>query len=156
MSSTSASTPQVRGVKDVGHSVSQVIRAVGLEAFQTRMGEKLSGGNKRKLSLGIALMGNPTVLLLDEPSSGMDAISKRTMWETLADVQKGRSLVLTTHSMEEADALASREENAKKMLVVGTSDDLRKRWSDGYYIHLFLKSAPASTEAEMYNVKGWV
>ena len=89
--------PQVRGVKDVGQNASQVIRAVSLEAFQSRMGEKLSGGNKRKLSLGIAFMGNPTVLLLDEPSSGMDAASKRTMWKTLADVQKGRSLVQTTH-----------------------------------------------------------
>ena len=57
------------------HNVSQVIGAVGLEAFQTRMGEKLSGGIKRKLSLRIALIGNPTVLLLDEPSSGMDAAS---------------------------------------------------------------------------------
>ncbi|KAG0125716.1 hypothetical protein HOY82DRAFT_672957 [Tuber indicum] len=148
---------QIRGVKDVEHNVSQVIRAVGLEAFQTRMGEKLSGGNKRKLSLGIALMGNPTVLLLDEPSSGMDAAAKRTMWKTLAGIQKGRSLVLTTHSMEEADALASRAGIlAKKMLAVGTSDDLRKRWGDGYYIHLVLKSAPASTEAEMHNVKDWV
>jgi len=148
---------QVRGVKDVEHNVSQVIRAVGLEAFQTRMGEKLSGGNKRKLSLGIALMGNPTVLLLDEPSSGMDAAAKRTMWKTLASVQKGRSLVLTTHSMEEADALASRAGIlAKKMLAVGTSDDLRKRWGDGYYIHLVLKSAPASTEAEMHSVKDWI
>ncbi|CUS09342.1 unnamed protein product [Tuber aestivum] len=148
---------QIRGVKDVEHNVSQVIRAVGLEAFQTRMGEKLSGGNKRKLSLGIALMGNPTVLLLDEPSSGMDAAAKRTMWKTLASVQKGRSLVLTTHSMEEADALASRAGIlAKKMLAVGTSNDLRTRWSDGYYIHLVLKSAPTSTEAEMHNVKDWV
>ena len=118
---------QVRGVKDVEHNVSQVIRAVGLKAFQTRMGEKLSGGNKRKLSLGIARMGNPTVLL-DEPSSGVDAAAKRTMWKTLASVQKGRNLVLTTHSMQEADPRASRAGIlAKKMLAVGTSDDLRKR-----------------------------
>ncbi|RPB01721.1 P-loop containing nucleoside triphosphate hydrolase protein [Choiromyces venosus 120613-1] len=148
---------QVRGVKDIEHNVSQVIRAVGLEAFQTRMGEKLSGGNKRKLSLGIALMGNPTVLLLDEPSSGMDAASKRIMWKTLAGVQKGRSLVLTTHSMEEAGALASQAGIlAKKMLAVGTGNDLRRRWGDGYYIHLVLKSAPASTEAETQNVKDWI
>ena len=126
------------------HNVSQVIRAFGLEAFQARKGEKLSHGNKRKLSLGIALMGNPTVLLLDEPSSAMDAASKRTMWKTFADVQNGRSLVLTTHSMEEADALASRSSIlAKKMLAVGTNDALRKRWGDGYYIHLVLNSALA-------------
>ena len=67
------------------HNVSQVIRAASLEAFQTRMREKLSRGNKRKLSLGIALIENPTVLL-NEPSSGMDAASKPTMWKTLADI----------------------------------------------------------------------
>lgn len=148
---------KVRGVEDVEHNVAQVIKAVGLEAFKSRMGEKLSGGNKRKLSLGIALMGNPTVLLLDEPSSGMDAASKRIMWKTLASVTQGRSLVLTTHSMEEADALASRAGIlAKRMLAMGTGDQLRRRWGNGYHVHLVLKSAPASTEEEMERTKNWV
>lgn len=148
---------KVRGVEDVEHNVVQVIKAVGLEAFKSRMAEKLSGGNKRKLSLGIALMGNPTVLLLDEPSSGMDAASKRIMWKTLAGVTQGRSLVLTTHSMEEADALASRAGIlAKNMLAVGTGEELRRRWGDGYHVHLVLKSAPASTADEMTYLKNWV
>ena len=64
---------RVRGVSDVEHNVRAVIRAVGLQNFTSRMAAQLSGGNKRKLSLAIALMGNPAVLLLDEPSSGMDA-----------------------------------------------------------------------------------
>ncbi|KAH0613686.1 uncharacterized protein H6S33_005572 [Morchella sextelata] len=148
---------RVRGVEDVEHNVAQVIKAVGLEAFKKRMAENLSGGNKRKLSLGIALMGNPTVLLLDEPSSGMDAASKRIMWKTLAGVTRGRSLVLTTHSMEEADALASRAGIlAKSMLAMGTGDQLRRRWGDGYHVHLVLRSAPASTPEEMERLKGWV
>lgn len=148
---------RARGVEDVEHNVAQVIKAVGLEAFKTRMAEKLSGGNKRKLSLGIALMGNPTVLLLDEPSSGMDAASKRIMWRTLAGVTKGRSLVLTTHSMEEADALASRAGIlAKKMLAMGTGEQLRRRWGNGYHVHLVLKSAPATSAEEMERLKAWV
>lgn len=64
---------RVRGVSDVEHNVRAVIQAVGLQNFTSRMASQLSGGNKRKLSLAIALMGNPAVLLLDEPSSGMDA-----------------------------------------------------------------------------------
>lgn len=88
---------RARGVADVEHNVEQVLHAVGLAPFKSRMAAKLSGGNKRKLSLGIALMGNPSVLLLDEPSSGMDAASKRVMWRTLSSVSSGRSLVLTTH-----------------------------------------------------------
>jgi ABC-type lipopolysaccharide export system ATPase subunit len=64
---------RVRGVSDVEHNVKAVIQAVGLQNYTSRMAAQLSGGNKRKLSLAIALMGNPAVLLLDEPSSGMDA-----------------------------------------------------------------------------------
>lgn len=91
---------RVRGVPDVGANVRAVIRAVGLEAFESRMAAALSGGNRRKLSLAIALVGNPSVLLLDEPSSGMDVAAKRIMWRTLAGVVGERSIVLTTHSME--------------------------------------------------------
>ncbi|KAL9117183.1 MAG: hypothetical protein Q9187_006284, partial [Circinaria calcarea] len=75
---------RIRGVSKIEHNVHEIIRAVGLGPFQTRMAASLSGGNKRKLSLGIALMGNPRVLLLDEPSSGMDVAAKRVMWKTLA------------------------------------------------------------------------
>jgi len=97
---------RVRGVQEIEHSADAVIKAVGLQAFSSRMAATFSGGNKRKLSVGIALIGNPTVLLLDEPSSGMDVVAKRLMWKNLAALVAGRSLLLTTHSIEEADALA--------------------------------------------------
>ncbi|KAI9668995.1 MAG: hypothetical protein M1817_005152 [Caeruleum heppii] len=147
----------IRGVQDVEHNVSEVVRAVGLQDFTSRMAGKLSGGNKRKLSLGIALMGNPTVLLLDEPSSGMDAAAKRVMWKTLAAVVPGRSLVLTTHSMEEADALADRAGiMAKRMLALGTSESLRRKHGDQYYVHLITKSAPHTTTEEMMLLRDWI
>lgn len=146
-----------RGVENVEHNVQEVMRAVGLETYGDRMAAALSGGNKRKLSLGIALMGNPTVVLLDEPSSGMDAASKRVMWKTLAAIVPGRSLILTTHSMEEADALASRVGIlAKRMLALGTTDYLRRTHGDKYHIHLVLKSAPNSSQEEIENVKHWI
>ena len=150
---------RIRGLrgKDVEHNVRAVIAAVGLATFQSRMGASLSGGNKRKLSLGIALMGNPTVLLLDEPSSGMDVAAKRVMWKTLASVVAGRSIVLTTHSMEEADALANRAGiMAKKMLALGTSDYLRKKHGDRYHVHLLMKTAPYTTAEEAEAVKAWI
>ena len=148
---------RIRGVSDVEHNVREVIRAVGLQSFAGRMAAKLSGGNKRKLSLGVALMGNPTVLLLDEPSSGMDAASKRVMWRTLASVVPGRSLVLTTHSMEEADALANRAGiMAKKMLALGTSDYLRRKHGDAYHVHLVTTTAPHTSVEEMERIKRWI
>ena len=148
---------KARGISDPRHNVQAVMQAVGLEQYADRMGEKLSGGNKRKLSLGIALMGNPTVLLLDEPSSGMDAASKRVMWRTLASVVPGRSLVLTTHSMEEADALANRAGIlASRMLALGTTDYLRRKHGDAYYVHLAHQSAPHSSEEDMARIRSWI
>ncbi|KAL9090930.1 MAG: hypothetical protein Q9165_005138, partial [Trypethelium subeluteriae] len=146
-----------RGVADVSHNVAEIVKAVGLAPFAHRLAGKLSGGNKRKLSLGIALMGNPSVLLLDEPSSGMDAAAKRVMWQTLSSVTAGRALVITTHSMEEADALAHRAGiMAKRMLALGTSDFLRKKYGDAYYVHLVHRAAPHTSDEEMQRVRSWV
>lgn len=148
---------KVRGVSDPRHNVTAVIWAVGLDQYADRMASKLSGGNKRKLSLGIALMGNPSILLLDEPSSGMDAASKRIMWRTLAGIVPGRSLVLTTHSMEEADALATRAGiMAGKMLALGTTNYLRRKHGDAYYVHLVHRQAPHASEEEMAHIRDWV
>ncbi|KAI1499526.1 hypothetical protein F5X99DRAFT_389741 [Biscogniauxia marginata] len=145
---------RIRGVPDVEHNVRAVLGAVGLEAFSTRMAHALSGGNKRKLSLGIALMGNPSVVLLDEPSSGLDAAAKRIMWRTLESIVPGRSILLTTHSMEEADALASRAGIlAKRMLALGTVDDLRQRFGDAVHVHLVSKK---STPDSMRRIHSWV
>ncbi|KAK8069705.1 ABC transporter [Apiospora phragmitis] len=147
----------IRGIPDVEHNVRNVLRAVGLEAFSTRQAHALSGGNKRKLSLGIALMGNPSVVLLDEPSSGLDAAAKRIMWKTLASIVPGRSILLTTHSMEEADALANRAGIlAKRMLAMGPVENLRQRFGDALYVHLVSRTAPHSTPEEMERVKDWV
>ncbi|KAI5357985.1 Putative AAA+ ATPase domain, ABC transporter, ABC transporter A [Septoria linicola] len=148
---------RARGVKDIEHNVDQIIHAVGLTPFKNRMAGKLSGGNKRKLSLGIALTGNPSVLILDEPSSGMDAASKRVMWRTLSAVSAGRSLLLTTHSMEEADALADRAAvMAKRMLAVGTADELRKKHGDAHHVHCVHKDAPYSSEQDMAEIKTFI
>lgn len=148
---------RVRGVADVEQNVQEGLRAVGLEPFCHRMAAALSGGNKRKLSLAIALMGNPAVLLLDEPSSGMDVCAKRVMWKTLASVVPGRSLVLTTHSMEEADALADRAGiMGGKMLALGTSEYLRKKHGDRYHVHLITKTAPHTSTEEMDRIKAWI
>lgn len=101
--------------------------------------------------------GNPTVLLLDEPSSGMDAASKRVMWRTLASVVPGRSLVLTTHSMEEADALCQRAGiMAGRMLALGTTEYLRRKHGDAYHVHLVHTQAPHTSDEEMYRIREWV
>jgi ATP-binding cassette subfamily A (ABC1) protein 3 len=149
---------RARGVPDPKSSVDAILQATGLHRFEDRLASKLSGGNKRKLSLGIALMGNPSVLLLDEPSSGMDAAAKRVMWRTLLGVAApGRALLITTHSMEEADKLATRVGIMKrKMLALGTVADLGEQYGDAWVVQLVLKSAPDTSAEEMETVKEWV
>ncbi|KAI1476941.1 P-loop containing nucleoside triphosphate hydrolase protein [Daldinia eschscholtzii] len=146
-----------KGVEDIKGAVAYVMSRVGITVHANKLAAKLSGGNKRKLSLAIALLGDPPVLLLDEPSSAMDAASKRVLWRTLAAVAPGRSVLLTTHSMEEADALATRAAIiARRVLAVGTTEALRKTHSNEYHVHLMLRSAPLSTAEEMRNVETWV
>ena len=148
---------QVRGVRSPSHNVETLIRAFALEPYRHLLAQKLSGGNKRKLSLAIALVGNPSVLLLDEPSSGLDAAFKRVLWNKLSSVSKDRAIVLTTHSMEEADALAHRAGIlAGQLLTIGSVEHLRKLCGDVYHVHLVTASAPYTSLGEIARLKSWI
>lgn len=67
-----------------------------------------SGGMRRRLSVAVALVGDPEIVFLDEPSTGLDPDSRRQLWEVLLRVREEKILILTTHSMEEADVLCTR------------------------------------------------
>ncbi|EGB12346.1 hypothetical protein AURANDRAFT_6203, partial [Aureococcus anophagefferens] len=81
---------------------------VELAHVPDRLASRLSGGMKRKLCVACALVGDPDVVLLDEPSAGLDPVSRRRLWTVLRRAMVGRAVVLTTHSMEEAEALCTR------------------------------------------------
>ncbi|KAB1253770.1 ATP-binding cassette sub-family A member 13, partial [Camelus dromedarius] len=86
-----------------------LVRHLHLETHVHKLVATYSGGTKRKLSTALALLGKPDLLLLDEPSSGMDPCSKRYLWKAIAkEVQEGCAVVLTSHSMEECEALCTR------------------------------------------------
>ncbi|KAI0066620.1 P-loop containing nucleoside triphosphate hydrolase protein [Artomyces pyxidatus] len=116
-------------------NVEALMRSTELEQYADRLASQLSGGNQRKLSLAIALTGNPSVILIDEFSTGIDAKTKRDMWTTLRKVAVGKAIIITTHSMEEASALAHRVGiMAKRMLAVGTTETLASRYA-AYEVH---------------------
>nr|POF14042.1 retinal-specific atp-binding cassette transporter [Quercus suber] len=150
---------RARGVKgkEKEENVRAIITRLGLSEHTKKLVGKLSGGTKRKLSLGIALIANPSVLLLDEPSSGMDVAAKRALWTTLQAISSGRSLLITTHSMEEADALCDRAGiMASQMLALGTIPELHARYSDKIYIQIVHKDAPRSSPEEIDALWTWV
>jgi len=83
---------------------------LGLQDHRNKASGTLSGGNKRKLSVAIAIVGNPSIILLDEPSAGMDPEARRFMWQVVAKIQqqKTSAVILTSHLMEEAEALCTK------------------------------------------------
>ncbi|KAI0042590.1 P-loop containing nucleoside triphosphate hydrolase protein [Auriscalpium vulgare] len=121
---------------ELRRNIEVLLRATELEEYADRLASQLSGGNQRKLSLAISLTGNPSVVLIDEFSTGIDAKTKRDMWTTLRKVAVGKAIIITTHSMEEASALADRVGIlAKRLLAVGTTSSLAARYA-GYEVHL--------------------
>ncbi len=88
--------------------VNDCIIDLELEPHRHKLAMSLSGGMKRKLCVAIALIGDPKVVLLDEPSAGLDPVSRRNLWSVILRTMSHRSVILTTHSMEEAEVLCTR------------------------------------------------
>lgn len=88
---------------------------------------KLSGGWQRRLSIAMALVGEPKILFLDEPTLGLDVIARSELWDTIRALKGNITIVLTTHYMEEAEALSDRIGIMKngKLIALGTADELK-------------------------------
>ena len=123
--------------------------AVDLRHAYTRFVGRLSGGMKRRVSLAISLLGNPAVVFLDEPTTGLDPQTKRAMWSLIDGAKEGRSIVLTTHSMEEADALCGRIAIMAhgKMRCLGTSLHLKNNYGEGYKVDVTFAKNEANAAA---------
>ncbi|CAM9405596.1 unnamed protein product, partial [Scytosiphon promiscuus] len=94
--------------KELQDTIRATLNDVGLTEKENELTNRLSGGQKRKLSVGIALIGGSKVVFLDEPTSGMDPHSRRFTWDLIRKNREGRVIVLTTHFMDEADLLGDR------------------------------------------------
>ncbi len=114
-----------------------MMAAMSLSRYETVLAGDLSGGNKRKLSFAIAMLASPQVVLLDEPSSGMDPASRKFMHQIISSVKaEDRAVVLTSHSMEEADALCSRIGIMARgqLRCLGTSVHLKQKHGRGFIV----------------------
>ncbi|KAM4794530.1 ATP-binding cassette sub-family A member 13-like [Cyanocitta cristata] len=133
----------LRGIpkQDIHKVAEDLVNRLHLNAHADKLVRTYSAGTKRKLSTAVALVGKPQILLLDEPSSGMDPCSKRYLWKTiLKEVQDGCAAVLTSHSMEECEALCTRlaimVNGAFKCL--GSPQHIKNRFGDGYSVKVWL------------------
>ncbi|KAK3507673.1 hypothetical protein QTP70_032792 [Hemibagrus guttatus] len=131
----------LRGVpeKEVCEVAEWGIHKLGLVKYADKSAGSYSGGNMRKLSTAMALIGSPPVVFLDEPTTGMDPKARRALWNCiLSIVKEGRSVVLTSHSMEECEALCTRMAIMVngRFRCLGSVQHLKNRFGDGYTIIL--------------------
>ncbi|XP_038064112.1 ATP-binding cassette sub-family A member 2-like isoform X2 [Patiria miniata] len=119
--------------------VDWAVRRVALTQYANKPAGTYSGGNKRKLSTAIALLGHPPVIFMDEPTTGMDPHSRRFLWDLIRSItQEGRSVILTSHSMEECEVLCTRLAIMVNgnLQCLGSAQHLRNKFGDGYYVTL--------------------
>ena len=104
-----------------------------------------SGGNKRKLSTAVSLLGNPVIIYLDEPTTGCDPGSKRNLWDVMCNVREsGKTIVLTSHSMEECEALCTRLAIMVngEFKCLGSTQHLKNKFAQGFILTIKLKRKP--------------
>nr|QER78484.1 ATP-binding cassette transporter [Diaphorina citri] len=120
--------------------ISKTLRDVDLDDKADVLTKYLSGGQKRKLSVAIAILGDPKIIILDEPTAGIDPYSRRHMWTILQKKRPGRVILLTTHFMDEADILADRKAVISKGQIrcCGSSLFLKNKFGIGYHLTLVL------------------
>jgi ATP-binding cassette subfamily A (ABC1) protein 3 len=122
--------------------IADLIRDVGLTVDKDKVASSLSGGNKRKLSVAIALCAGSKLVLLDEPTAGMDLGARRGLWDMLKNYRRDRIIILTTHYMDEADVLGDRIGIMAQgqMMCLGSSLFLKNRFGAGYKLTMVKQS----------------
>jgi len=129
------------GIKNVKVNIDEILRDIDLLDKKNNYPKQLSGGQRRKLCITLALLGSPKYVFLDEPTTGLDPYSRKNIWELLSQKKKGRVMFVTTHYMDEADLLADR-----KMIIsngniscLGTSLFLKNRFNMNYSLDIHVE-----------------
>ena len=125
-------------LKNITVNVDEMLTDLDLLQQKEVKAKNLSGGQKRKLCIGMALVGNPKYIFLDEPTTGLDPLSRRKIWELLLKKKEGRVIFLTTHYMDEADILADRKLilSKGKIRCLGTSLYLKNHFNMSYNLDI--------------------
>lgn len=130
-------------IKDKEKKINELVKLFSLEEYLNKRCKKLSGGQMRKVSIAISLINDPEILFLDEPTLGLDVISRKELWNVIESLKGNKTIILTTHYMEEAESLSDRIGiMANGNLVdVGTSSELMKKTKTKNIEDAFIKIA---------------
>ncbi len=128
---------------DRKRKVEQIAAKLGLDAVMNKKAGKLSGGWQRRLSIAMALISEPEILFLDEPTLGLDVLARAELWELIRALKGTVTVILTTHYMEEAEMLSDRVAIMKdgKLLVCDTADAIKKRAQTDRFEEAFIRFA---------------
>ena len=133
---------QIYGLRkyEVEEKVNEITEQFSLADVLHSKSSKLSGGWKRKLSIAMSLIGNPSVLYLDEPTLGLDVIARGELWDLIKSMKGSVTIILTTHYLEEAEALSDRIGIMRdgKLLVVGSASELMQLTSTDRFENAFI------------------
>ncbi|XP_054827532.1 glucosylceramide transporter ABCA12 [Eublepharis macularius] len=136
--------------QELREEVERTLKDTGLYNHRHKLAGSLSGGMKRKLSISIALLGGSRVVILDEPTTGVDPCSRRGIWEIISKNRKGRTIILSTHHLDEAEVLSDRiaflEHGGLK--CCGSPFYLKETFGSGYHLTLTKKKSTALKVAE--------
>ena len=135
--------------------INAVIFEMKLDEFINKISGRLSGGNKRKLSVAISMICNPPIILLDEPSTGMDPEARRFMWSVIhkmSTMGNKSSIIMTTHSMDEAETLCKRMGIMVngEFVCLGKANEIKNKYGYGYELNIRIKPMTEEQEEEMY------
>ncbi|CAF2387249.1 unnamed protein product [Rotaria sp. Silwood2] len=127
--------------KELDRDINELLSSMGLWTFQHERVSSLSGGVRRRVAVSIAFVAGSRTVILDEPTSGVDPCARRSIWEVIFKHRTGRTILLTTHYLDEADTLSDRIAiiHQGRLLCSGSSMFLKKRFGKGYSLTVDLK-----------------
>ena len=126
----------------------EIAKALGLDSVLNRKAGKLSGGWQRRVSISMALISEPEILFLDEPTLGLDVIARSELWDIIRSLKGKITIVLTTHYMEEAEALSDRVAIMKdgKLLICDTSSKIKEKADTDNFEEAFIRVVRGATK----------
>lgn len=128
-------------IKNKKEKINTLIKTFNLEEVLNKKAKNLSGGYQRKLSIAISLINDPQILFLDEPTLGLDVISRKELWKVIKELKGKITIILTTHYMEEAKSLSDRVGimNKGKLIALDTPNELIKKTKTKTFEDAFIK-----------------